>query len=155
MLFLLLQGLAPTTVTRQRQPARRPIPLIVDDSSASSADLSRWQSLSDAGQRDLDSGDLNASASQLQEALTLGNSLNDGQKRSAATGFDLSALEIIKQFKNSRPNEVDKTVLIPQDYPNHPWETKVNALAQILREKPVSADDEKAIFSLDRRITRG
>jgi len=102
-----------------------------------------WQAIYTAGQKALDQGDLTVASSKLEEALNQANSLNDGQKRSAATGLDLQTINLIKQFKNSSPTDATKPVTLAETYPNHPWDTKVSALAELLRTEPKGDEDIK------------
>ncbi|MBS2007227.1 MAG: serine/threonine protein kinase [Cyanobacteria bacterium SZAS TMP-1] len=103
-----------------------------------------WQALYMSGQKALDAGDLATAGSKLEAALTQANSLNDGQKRSAATGIDLQSLSLIKQLKNIDLNNPSRTVVLTNDYPNHPWETKVGAVVELLHSEAKNGEDIKA-----------
>lgn len=105
-----------------------------------------WQGLYQSGQKALDDGDLAAASSKLEEALTMANGLDDGQKRAAATGIDLCTINLIKQFKNYGPNETESQVSLSESYPNNPWSTKISAIVEVLRSKPENAEQEKANF---------
>ena len=110
------------------------------------AELSRWRSLSDNGQKDLDGGDLDAAKLQLDQALTLANTLGDNQKHAVATSSDLQTLSVVKQFKTAKSPELQSAVVASGDYPNHPWETKIEAVTAALKAAPSAATDQKQVL---------
>ena len=110
------------------------------------AELNRWHGFYDNGQKGLDTGDLDAAKLQLDQALTIANSLNDGQKHAVATSSDLESLAVIKQFKNTKGPDLTSAVALSSDYPNHPWETKIEAVTAALKAAPTAAIDQKQVF---------
>ena len=98
-----------------------------------------WLAQALPGEQALDRGELEEASTKLEAALTRANSLNDGQKRSAATGIDLASLNLIKQFKNAKQGDLETPVAISDAYPNHPWDTKINGLLGALHDTPSKA----------------
>ncbi len=109
-------------------------------------EIDQWQNLYVDGQKSADQGDLNGASAKLEAALSKANGLNDGQKRAAATGLDLESISLIKQLKSIAPSEAESQVTPSKTYPNNPWETKINAVVELLQTKPNGAEEEKAIF---------
>ncbi len=105
-----------------------------------------WQSLYLAGQKAIDDGDLAAATARLEEALEKANSLNDGQKRAAATGIDLCALDLIKQFKNGTNTDATAIIKPSPNYPDNPWETKISAISDLLRAPGKSGESNQLVF---------
>jgi serine/threonine protein kinase/tetratricopeptide (TPR) repeat protein len=105
-----------------------------------------WQKLYVSGQQAGDDGDYTAASTKLQEALTNANGLTDGQKRAAASGIDLVALDVIKQLKNTAQLESTGMAKLSTNYPDNPWETKISTVVSLLRAKDQAAGGEPAVF---------